>query len=419
MMRLCQLRGSGVKQSGFAVLLISAVLMIAAAMLSFLLSGSVVSQQRNIGNDLRISQALSAAQAGVEYGTVYLDDNYDTITDGQTVSGTLSNGSTYAVTFTFQGSKDLIKVVATGASSDNTATRVISQTVSYVTEEVAGGVMTDVPLTTRGAVQMDSNSQIINESNDFTITSGGEVTLSLNATTETASGVSSSSGDIQTDIIQNDSATGSKTDTELQNDILGDLISNFTMTADITYDHSSDYDYSAEVDGIEGQNIQMNQNGTTATITGNINIGTASNPVTMYVDGDLTVSSNVIIYGNIHVTGNILMNSNVQIYGNISSEGDLQMNSNDVVHGNVTITGEVTLNSNATVYGLLFALSPNGITMNSNSAVYGAVVSGGPTELNSQAKIEYNAENVTSSTGGTSTTGNYAKVPGSWNDLGI
>ena len=191
------------------------------------------------------------------------------------------------------------------------------------------------------------------------------------------------------------------------------------MTADITYDHSSDYDYSAEVDGIEGQNIQMNQNGTTATITGNINIGTASNPVTMYVDGDLTVSSNVIIYGNIHVTGNILMNSNVQIYGNISSEGDLQMNSNDVVHGNVTITGEVTLNSNATVYGLLFALSPNGITMNSNSAVYGAVVSGGPTELNSQAKIEYNAENVTSSTGGTSTTGNYAKVPGSWNDLGI
>ncbi len=419
MKSLYQLKYGGAKQSGFAVLLISAVLLTAASMLSFLLSGSVVSQQRGVANDFRISQALSAAQAGVEYGTVYLDDNYDTITDGQTVSGTLSNGSTYAVTFTFQGSKDLIKVVATGASSDNTATRVISQTVSYVTEVGAGGVMVNQPLASRGAVEMNTNSIITNESNDSTINSGGSVTIDGNAITVLAAGTSSSSSSIEADITQNDSAAANKTDVELQNEILGGLISSFTMTADVTYNNSSDYDYSAEVNGVEGQNIQLNQSGSTATIKNNVTIGSASNPVTIYVDGNLELNTNVVIYGNIHATGNIVINSNVQVYGNISGEGDIQMNSNDAVHGNVFVTGEVELNSNSTVYGLLFSLSTNGITMNSNSVVEGGVVSGGPIVLNSNARITYDIDNVTSSTAGSTTTGNYAKVPGSWNDLGI
>jgi Tfp pilus assembly protein PilX len=392
---------TGKRQSGYAILMVGAILLLIMTMLSFVLAGSIVTQQRTVSNDVRIGQAFSAAQAGLDYGITFIDQNYATLTDGQTVSGSLSDGSAYSVGFTFLGSKDLIKVVATGTSADSSATRIITQSVSYILDSGGSTNVPSVPVQLREEIEMTGNTRITNTETGFTITAGETADFNGNAKTILSSGASSDSNGIEVDVTQNDLTLSSMSDTDLQIQALGQLVTSFEAGADISYSNSSTYNYSSVLNGQQGIKVSITQTQGAAVINGNTTIGSSANPTTIYVDGDVDISGNTIIYGHVIATGEIKTSGNTKIYGNAVTSGTVDSSGNTRIEGLVFSLGEYESSGNAKIFG--------------------ALISGGEVDTSGNTQITYDSSILTNSLSGfqSSGTGQYAKVPGSWNDMGL
>lgn len=374
-------------QQGFATIAVTLMVLLAGTIVAAYTAKSIISEQRVTTNTYGSSKAFDAAQAGLNYGVSYLNENYATIADGDTVSITLADGSSFTTTYMFIGDSSKMYVQSVGTSPDGAATRTVQQ---IVIASGSGGGSISNPLTVRGQVALVGNTIITNLSEDNTIVTGdSSVSFVGNARTTVAGGTGSDSSGVGSDVTQNDSDLASMSDTDLEQQVLGQNISDYQAQADSSYSGSGLLNsYNSDLNGKSGEVIWITQSAGAGYLSGNTVVGTDADPVTIVVDGNFSISGNVIIKGNVIVNGILSIAGNVQVDGLVMAMGDADANISNLLYGNVNING-------ALVAG-------------------GAFISAG----NSHVTYDSSILSSTLSNGGGSTTV-YGLVAGTWQDLGL
>lgn len=316
------------RNRGISTLIMTTILMSAIVFVLLFAALYGLMQQKTTANLTRSNQAYEAAEAGLEFGIVYLQKNKAVIlanpvngfiqpySDSNTSNVVLPNNSKYTITYTNPTANDyeVIRVTSTGTSDDNTATRTITQLVKH--KPLLASPPTN-PLSTIGPVSLSGNATVTNLHGNTTLQSGGAVTLSGSATTNTQSGGSNASN-TGPDIQQNDSSLSSLTPTQFFTNYFGttpDIIKTFANT---TYQNDTDTNYSSLLEGVTNSFIWIDQTSGTAKIT-NASIGTATAPVIIVVNGNLDVAGNTTIYGFLVALGDLELGPT----GNMVIEGAL------------------------------------------------------------------------------------------------
>lgn len=364
MINLCRKR-----QCGAATFLIASILLLGAVLVTVFGSQYGIMQQRVSVNSTKNLQAFEAAEAGLEYGINYLQQNSTTIlagpsgghiqpyTSANTTNVTLANGSKYSITYTnpVANNYTLIQVSATGQNNDSTASHTVTQLVQF------GSVLftpPQSPVVGKGAINLSGSSQINNTNGSTTLVSGSSVSMSGAIQTHAANGVTSSPGNYRSDIQQNVAS--------LTNISISDFFASYFGASQSAVKNSAKHifsglsNYSNSLNGLSGQIIWIDQPTGTANIAGSATIGTAAAPVLLIVNGNLNVSGSAQIYGLIVVLGTTT----------------------------TTITGSVTIN--------------------------GALIASDALSFSGSSSITYSGSTLSSVQ--QTTTNYYAKVPGSWRD---
>lgn len=386
------------KKRGYAVLAITLVVLLAVTLLAIFLTKTIVSDHHNTQNTYRIQQAKQAAIAGIEYGIKYAEANKDSITDGQELTGTLPNNASYSTVINFvSGNNESLNIVSTGSSVDGTVHNVIKREVKWNSGSTS--LSLNLPLVVKGVGTLTGNAEVTNLESDSTIDTGSaSISFTGNSKTTISSGTSSDSSGVGADVTLNDSTLAGYSNNELETSVLGDTIQNIYNTAvssaNTTYTGSGDQTYNTQLDGTSGKVIYINQNSGTVTLNSNTDIGTSSSPVTLVINGSISIAGNVEIYGDIILTGNISLSGNTTLHGHIIAEGSGNLSGNTDVKGLVFVTGDMQTSGNTDIDGGL--------------AVGGAYSASGNTN------IEYNSVNLSN---GISTSGGYyGSIAGSWKD---
>lgn len=108
------------------------------------------------------------------------------------------------------------------------------------------------------------------------------------------------------------------------------------------------------------------------TLSGNITLGTKSNPEILYVGGDLSLKGTVSGYGTIIVKGNINISGNVDIsspdpsYCNLGlyTGGSVNASGNVTIHAQILTNQNINLSGNCKIYGTLTSLGVNNFSGN-------------------------------------------------------
>ncbi len=385
------------RMSGFSTLMMTLVILVCVTLLAFLSASTVLTHQKVVVDERVSQQAFNAAQAGLEHGMVYLDNNYSTLIDGETVTGSLPGGANYSTTFIFESGKNLIEVTSVGTSSDGLVNSNLLQRVKYQSGAGAGSMALNPPpqpLTVRGSVDLTGNTRIENSETGTNVVAGGVVTLGGSAQTYINSFPSSNRFITGMDINQGDAGAASSSDAELENTYLGRSIDDLKKLSDRTYTSSLTHDYSGYLTSAQGQTITIEQLAGKARIRGsNLTLGSAERPINIIVDGNLEVASADMINGNV------------------------------TIHGNLIVTGNVELNSNVVVNGLVFVLGTTGLRMEGNALVNGGVISGGDATItqlvfSGNSKVKYDSailkRTISGLPGGG---GSYGRLAGTWKDF--
>ncbi len=110
------------------------------------------------------------------------------------------------------------------------------------------------------------------------------------------------------------------------------------------------------------------------TISGNLILGSKTNPQIIYVGGDLNLSGNItgygvfIVKGNINIKGNVTINSQDPSSSNLGlySSGDLTTNGGVVINAQIFTGGNANLNSNCSVHGSVTSVGSINLSTNVN-----------------------------------------------------
>lgn len=327
------------RRKGAATLIMTVVLFVLSTLIILFAANLGKLQNQASANLSRYNQAYAAAEAGLEFGINYLKQNSATIlanpvsghipaySDSSTSNVTLANNSTYTITYTnpIANNYDLIKVSSTGTSDDGSATHTISQEVEQ------GSLLSNppsLPLITKGSVSMSGNAQIINTTSNTTIESASTVSLTGSSSTLLNSGTSSTAGSLGSDIQQNSSSLSSTSQGDFFATYFGASTTAVAGSVSNYYNNSSDTNYSSTLAGKTGTSIWIDQTNGTATINGSTTIGSASNPVLLIVNGSLSLSGNVTIYGFLFVIGTndiTTFSGNTKIIGGMATTETLNM----------------------------------------------------------------------------------------------
>lgn len=357
-------------QRGAAMLVITVALLIATTMIILFAANQSSTLQKITSNQYRNATGFQAAEAGLEYAINYLQKNSATIlanpvsgfiapfSNASTTNVTLPNNSKYSFVYTnpIANNYNVIQITSTGSSDDNTSTRVVSQTVAF------GSLLStspNKPITSKGAVSLGGNATVSNPEGPNAITSAAGVAFSGSSTTVTTLGTGNA-GSTQ----QNNSSLQSMTDNDFFVSYFGNTSAVIKSKVGHYYNNTSNTNYSSTLSGMTGTSIWIDQSsGSTATINGTTTIGSAAQPVMMVVNGNLSLSGNVVIYGFVYIIGTTGINTltgNTQIIGGMVTSNTLNM------------TGSISITYNSTVLNT----------------------------LRNQSSMSY-----------------YAKVPGSWKDF--
>lgn len=325
------------KSSGAALLLTVIILLVVALTVVLTSAGSQLVSQKVMINAYREAQAFEAAEAGLEFGTKYLKENNSSIVVDSDNDGYIdvfsnsdinnvsqANGTSYSITYSNpeNNNLDLIQVSSVGQSSDGLVSRTVSQQVlkkSYLETAPAGGFVG------KGDVSMSGNITITNTQTGTTIVSGGSVSFSGSASTDGGGGVSSDSGGLGSDVVENDSSVASMTNDGFFLNTLNMTREQVKANADIVYTASEDVNYSNILDGVAGKVIWLDHSGGgTARISSNTTIGSPDEPVILIVEGDFHVNGNGQIYGTVYVTNDWDNDGGgtLDIYGAAITEGN-------------------------------------------------------------------------------------------------
>lgn len=355
---------------GIATLASATLMLVASSMVTIFSAKSEVMSLKTNANEYRAQQALEAAEAGLEFGQQYLTKNTTTIAadadnDGNinsysssyTQNVVLASGTKYSITYAnpSPGDYKLIRITAMGTSADGTSTKQLTQLYKYYPMTAS---LPNIPSTIKGTANIGGTHTTSNTTQDITIWSGKSVTFSGNGETQLSSGISSDKNSTGGDLRTNDTTLDNATSQELFENYFGDT--NIEALATFQATSSTSSNYSTQLDGKEGIVIWINQTSGESTLNNNAIIGSPSNPVLLVVNGDLKINGGATIYGLVYSTGNIEMQGSSTIEGAVVTAGDFTTSSG---------TSEIIFN---------------------------------PDVLNKLS----------------SSVGYYAKVPGSWNDMG-
>lgn len=324
------------KQHGAATLFMSLILIMVSTIIILFAANYGVMQSKSIANVNKNFQAFEAAQAGMEFAINYLNKNSATIlanpsggyiqpfSNSSTTNVVLANNSSYSFTYTnpVANNYQLIKITSTGTSNDSSSTRTITQLVQF------GSGLAKIPskpLISLNSISLGSSSIIQNLSNNNTIATSSSVALSGTAATVLSSGISSTSGNILSDVSQSDSTLASTSATDLFANYFGSTTALSQSVAGTVYNKNETTFYHDRLDGKTGQFIWINQTSGTAILNGDTTVGSSTNPVLLVVNGNNFFLGNMTIYGFLYVNGNntVSMGSNIQINGGFMTTGTI------------------------------------------------------------------------------------------------
>lgn len=324
------------RQTGAAVLVMTLVLVTISTLLILLAGNYGVMQSKSVSNLHRNYQAYEAAQAGMEYGINYLNQNNSTIlanpvggyipvySDSNTSNVTLANNAKYTISYTnpVANNYQLIKITSTGTNSDSTANKTVTQLIQFGSLLVN---VPNVPIISQGNINLGGNSTIVNTYNNNTVDSGASVTLSGSSSTVVSSGTSSTPGNVRSDIKQNDASISSLSNNDFFATYFGQTPTTVKGSVNHYYSNSSSTNYSSTLNGMTGTSIWIDQTGGSARLNSNITIGSPTNPVLLIVNGNLNIDGNVTIYGYVFIMGdsNTTLSGNLEIIGGVGSAGQI------------------------------------------------------------------------------------------------
>lgn len=343
------------KMQGAATIILAVILIVTITLVVLFSATFNALEEKVTSNAKQNNQAYMAAEAGLEFGDVYLQQNSATIlanpvngyipayTSTNTQNVVLTDGSKFTISYTnpVQNNYSLIQITVTGTSADGTSTRTISQ-------EVANNSLLStpptVPLITKGTVNMTGNSVVSNPNSNSTINSGSTVSLAGSSQTLITGGVvGSHSGTIGGDITQNNAAISSMSNATFFQTYFGSTEAAVQATVKHSYTNSNNTEYSATLNGMSGTSIWITQTGGTAKIADTATIGTAANPVLIIVNGNLDLEGNAVIYGFIYVIGGVATDflGNAKVYGGIVSTDNLSLAGNTLVQFSSSVLSQL------------------------------------------------------------------------------
>jgi len=335
------LKNKGNKQKGAATLIISTLLLVTLTLIILFAASYNIMQEKITANQSRSNQAFEAAEAGLEFGIQYLQQNSAVIlaspvlgfipaySNSSTTNVTLANNSRYTIVYTnpIANNYRLIEITSTGTNADGSSTRVVRQQVQF------GSLLMNPPtnsLTSKGSITLGGHGTVTNIESNNTIQSASTITIGGSGSTVTIGG-GSVAGAIGSDIQQNISSINSQSQTDFFATYFGASRSTVKNNAAHYYNSSSNSNYSSTLNGMTGTSIWIDQTAGTTTLNGGVVIGSLSNPVLVVVNGPLNLSGNVTIYGLIFVigsTGITNITGNILITGGMITTDDFNMSGN-------------------------------------------------------------------------------------------
>lgn len=334
-------------QYGAVTLILTTILFMTVSLLVVFVGNYGLMQEKITANQYRSSQAFEAADAGLEYAIPYLKTNSSTVL-ANPVNGyisytlgtvTLANNSTFTVVYSnpTQNNYNLIKITSTGASDDGTSTRTVTQQVQF------GSLLKTpptIPMTVQGDISLKNNALITNQENNSTINSGAAINISNNAATVLASGISSTSSHLDSDVQQNNAALSGLSQADFFATYLSTSLSTFQNVATLSFTNSSDTTYSSDINGVTGASISINQTSGIATIDGLTTVGTAASPVVIVVNGNLEINNSAVIYGLVIViNGTLKITNNAPFTGGILATNSVQLiNNANIAYSSAVLT---------------------------------------------------------------------------------
>lgn len=302
------------------VLVSMLLIVLLASIIAFTTVGTMATNQRVVGNSVREMEAFEKAEAGLEYGVKYGQNNMASITaspSGGYINYTVPvpSGSNYTITYSnpTSGNYDLLEVTSVGTSGDGTATQTVKQRV-YRSNFLA--INPPAGVTSRGNVSLSGNVEISNEES-IAIWTGGLVTAI-------------GSVEVEGSVRQLDLNLSTLTGDQFFSNFFNKTKSAAQSSSDITFTNTSNTNYSGNygsdpngLNGVTGKTIYISQGSGTATINSNAVIGSAANPVILIVDGNLTFAGSATIYGVVYVTGNMSSSGTGSVHGAVFTEGTM------------------------------------------------------------------------------------------------
>lgn len=357
-------------QRGAVTLMTALVLLICITLVTFLAAKTVLVETQITADNYRMTQAVAAANAAMDYGVAYFDNGgfdqvinatgvvgndsvVDVIADRSYVSADGTQTTTASLTFSnaagtrcvAAGETPSMKsglITAVGRSDDGLATRTISQCVGTI--DVFGGNGPKQSLISRGGVGLTGNYQVINRYYNTTCWSGDEVNIGESASASTyLRPIGTDESDFTRTQLEDDDTSNAYTSEPISDRDKGngvDTIASDPRLGNLTGDEFFNNFFFGDRDTMKSLAESLDQvYSSAASAAGKTGVvwiegdatmnggtyGSASNPVILIIDGNLHATGNPDVYGLLYVTGQLDAAGTVGVLGSVVVEGDTTM----------------------------------------------------------------------------------------------
>ena len=348
-------------QRGFATLLTALIILVGITLITLFTARTTLMEQRMSANHYRSSQAFYAAQAALEIGIGYINQNgtgdllgkvFPPSGDPLLQEYPFKTGAT----LTLNSPGDCYQLIATGKSDDQIGRRIISQCVT--TLDISRGGGPEQPLISRSSVSLTGNASVINRYGNTTIWSGDPVTLGNSNSIKTYIRDAGTPLSASTAVLESTDSTVATQIISSSNLGIGfDIIESDPALSGLTADEFFDNTFVLSRDEIKtlaqnaGQLLPASDIADIDGLTGLIwiegdshlsggNIGTRTQPAIVIFNGNAQITGNPIIHGLVYVCGQLTIAGTVSVVGASVVEGDTSL----VPTGEDPVTGNGTLN---------------------------------------------------------------------------
>lgn len=171
--------GSRNRQKGVATLITAVVLMLAVFGVSYFASEAVINEKQIASNEFRSKQAFMAAQAGIDYGRAVANDGL-CVSGSPCSPPTGIEGGSFSVEIVSSAAGSIYTIESTGVSEDGSVERLITYAIGKLPGE---GYPPNVPIVARGGLGLTGNVKAVNNEESLTVWSGSDFGINGSANT--------------------------------------------------------------------------------------------------------------------------------------------------------------------------------------------------------------------------------------------